>query len=170
MNLKYMKVSLFEITYKKKITFSRHSNLLRCTCIHFIQIKWWLFIYMYIIKKYKYFKIINPKLDLQTELLYFKKCWLINDNTGKQGKYWNDETHFFFFFFFLLFFWQFTKLPTYCSLIRSKAFTNLPCFDPADVLWPSAKEKAKSVELREDLFWRALCIVTICFSDDLMMI
>ncbi len=34
MNLKYMKVSLFEITYKKKITFSRHSNLLRCTCIY----------------------------------------------------------------------------------------------------------------------------------------
>ncbi len=33
MNLKYMNVSLFEITYKKKITFSRHSNLLRCTCI-----------------------------------------------------------------------------------------------------------------------------------------
>ncbi len=35
MNLKYMKVSLFEITYKKKWTFSRHSNLLRCTCTHF---------------------------------------------------------------------------------------------------------------------------------------
>ncbi len=34
MNLKYMKVSLFEITYKKKWTFSRHSNLLRCTCMH----------------------------------------------------------------------------------------------------------------------------------------
>ncbi len=33
MNLKYMKVSLFEITYKKKWTFSRHSNSLRCTCI-----------------------------------------------------------------------------------------------------------------------------------------
>ncbi len=33
MNLKYMKVSLFEISYKKKFTFSRHSNLLRCTCI-----------------------------------------------------------------------------------------------------------------------------------------
>ncbi len=33
MNLKYMKVSLFEISYKKKWTFSRHSNLLRCTCI-----------------------------------------------------------------------------------------------------------------------------------------
>ncbi len=33
MNLKYMKVSLFEISYKKKLTFSRHSNLLRCTCI-----------------------------------------------------------------------------------------------------------------------------------------
>ncbi len=32
MNLKYMKVSLFEISYKKKLTFSRHSNLLRC-CI-----------------------------------------------------------------------------------------------------------------------------------------
>ncbi len=32
MNLQYMKVSLFEISYKKKITFSRHSNLLRCTC------------------------------------------------------------------------------------------------------------------------------------------
>ncbi len=32
MNLKYMKVSLFEITYKKKFTFLRHSNLLRCTC------------------------------------------------------------------------------------------------------------------------------------------
>ncbi len=32
MNLKYMKVSLFEITYKTKLTFSRHSNLLRCTC------------------------------------------------------------------------------------------------------------------------------------------
>ncbi len=27
MNLKYMKVSLFEISYKKKLTFSRHSNL-----------------------------------------------------------------------------------------------------------------------------------------------
>ncbi len=27
-----MKVSLFEITYKKKWTFSRHSNLLKCTC------------------------------------------------------------------------------------------------------------------------------------------
>lgn len=50
------------------------------------------------------------------------------------------------------------------------AFTNLPGFDPADVLLPSVKEKAKSVELREDLFWRALCIVTICFTDDLMMI
>ncbi len=33
MNIKYMKVSLFEISYKKKWTFSRHSNLLRCTCI-----------------------------------------------------------------------------------------------------------------------------------------
>ncbi len=33
MNLKYMKVSLFEITYKKKWTFSRHSNSLRCTCM-----------------------------------------------------------------------------------------------------------------------------------------
>ncbi len=32
MNLKYMKVSLFEITCKKKWTFSRHSNSLRCTC------------------------------------------------------------------------------------------------------------------------------------------
>lgn len=32
------------------------------------------------------------------------------------------------------------------------AFTNLPGFDPADVLLPSVKEKAKSVELREDLF------------------
>ncbi len=32
MNLKYMKVSLFEITYKKKLTFSQHSNSLRCTC------------------------------------------------------------------------------------------------------------------------------------------
>ncbi len=32
-NLKYMKVSLFEMSYKKKLTFSRHSNLLRCTCI-----------------------------------------------------------------------------------------------------------------------------------------
>ncbi len=30
-----MKVSLFEITYKKKLTFSRHSNLLRCTCNSF---------------------------------------------------------------------------------------------------------------------------------------
>ncbi len=37
MNLKYMKVSLFEITYKKKLTFSRHSNLLRCTCISAIK-------------------------------------------------------------------------------------------------------------------------------------
>ncbi len=33
MNLKYMKVSLFEISYKKKLTLSRHSNVLRCTCI-----------------------------------------------------------------------------------------------------------------------------------------
>ncbi len=33
MNLKYMKVSLFAINYKKKLTFSRHSNSLRCTCI-----------------------------------------------------------------------------------------------------------------------------------------
>ncbi len=32
MNLKYMKFSLFEISYNKKWTFSRHSNLLRCTC------------------------------------------------------------------------------------------------------------------------------------------
>ncbi len=31
MNLKYMKVSLFHVT------FSRHSNLLRCTCISHIQ-------------------------------------------------------------------------------------------------------------------------------------
>ncbi len=29
---KNMKVSLLEISYKKKLTFSRHSNLLRCTC------------------------------------------------------------------------------------------------------------------------------------------
>ncbi len=36
MNLKYMKVSLFEISYKKKWTFSRHSNLLRCTCIYLV--------------------------------------------------------------------------------------------------------------------------------------
>ncbi len=37
MNLKYMKVSLFEISYKKKLytTFLRHSNLLRCTCIRY---------------------------------------------------------------------------------------------------------------------------------------
>ncbi len=35
MDLKYMKVSLFEIAYKKKWTFSRHSNLLRCTCISY---------------------------------------------------------------------------------------------------------------------------------------
>ncbi len=27
-----MKVSLFEVSYKKKWTFSRYSNLLRCTC------------------------------------------------------------------------------------------------------------------------------------------
>ncbi len=33
MNLKYMKVSLFEIT------FSRHSNLLRCTCSSDVQNK-----------------------------------------------------------------------------------------------------------------------------------
>ncbi len=33
MSLKYMKVSLFEISYKKNWTFSWHSNLLRCTCI-----------------------------------------------------------------------------------------------------------------------------------------
>ncbi len=33
MNLKYMKVSLFEISYKKKNTFSQHSNFLRCTCV-----------------------------------------------------------------------------------------------------------------------------------------
>ncbi len=33
MNLKYMKVSLFETSYKKKVrTFSRHSIFLRCTC------------------------------------------------------------------------------------------------------------------------------------------
>ncbi len=32
MNLKYMKVSLFEIIYKKKWTFSPESNFLRCTC------------------------------------------------------------------------------------------------------------------------------------------
>ncbi len=37
MNLKYMKVSLFEITYKKKWTFSQHSNLLRCTCIQHLK-------------------------------------------------------------------------------------------------------------------------------------
>ncbi len=36
-----MKVSLFEITYKKKLTFSRYSNLLRCTCIY-------IYIYIYI--------------------------------------------------------------------------------------------------------------------------
>ncbi len=35
MNLKYMKVSLFEISYKNKLTFPRHSNLLRCTCIQY---------------------------------------------------------------------------------------------------------------------------------------
>ncbi len=40
MNLKYMKVSLFEITYKKKWTFSWHSNLLRCTCIVRLQNEW----------------------------------------------------------------------------------------------------------------------------------
>ncbi len=33
MNLKYMKVSLFEISYKKKISFSPYCNFLRCTCI-----------------------------------------------------------------------------------------------------------------------------------------
>ncbi len=38
MNLKYMKVLLFEITYKKKWTFSRHSNLL-CTCM-WAQVIW----------------------------------------------------------------------------------------------------------------------------------
>ncbi len=31
-NLKYMKVSLFEISYKKKKTFSPYSNVLRCIC------------------------------------------------------------------------------------------------------------------------------------------
>ncbi len=36
MNLKYMKVSLFEITYKKKITFSRHSNLLSIKSIYWV--------------------------------------------------------------------------------------------------------------------------------------
>ncbi len=46
MNLKYMKVSLFEITYKKKWTFSRHSNLLRCTCI-FMYIYTHIHIYTY---------------------------------------------------------------------------------------------------------------------------
>ncbi len=32
MNLEYMKVSLFEISYQKKRTISRYSNFLRCTC------------------------------------------------------------------------------------------------------------------------------------------
>ncbi len=41
MNLKYMKVSLFEISYNKnvKLTFSPYSNFLRCTCMY---------VYMYI--------------------------------------------------------------------------------------------------------------------------
>ncbi len=34
MNLKYMKVSLFEISYKNKWTFSPYSNFLRCTCTY----------------------------------------------------------------------------------------------------------------------------------------
>ncbi len=38
MNLKYMKVSLFEISYKKKITFSPYCNFLRCTCIYGLQL------------------------------------------------------------------------------------------------------------------------------------
>ncbi len=33
MNLKYMKVSLFETSYKNFVTFSPYSNFLRCTCI-----------------------------------------------------------------------------------------------------------------------------------------
>ncbi len=33
MNLKYMKVSLFEIIYKKKFTFSTIFKFFRCTCI-----------------------------------------------------------------------------------------------------------------------------------------
>ncbi len=37
MNLKYMKVSRFEISYKKKWNFSPYSNFLRCTCSWVLQ-------------------------------------------------------------------------------------------------------------------------------------
>ncbi len=41
-NLKYMKVSLFEISYKKKVIFLPYSNFLRCTCMY-------IYIYIYIV-------------------------------------------------------------------------------------------------------------------------
>ncbi len=49
MNLKYMKVSLFEITYKKKWKSSRHSNLLRCTCTSRMDWGWEHFNFFWII-------------------------------------------------------------------------------------------------------------------------
>ncbi len=66
MNIKYMKVWLFEISYKKKITFSRHSNLLRCTCIslQWSDIKYTSFFSLYITRAGWLANISSPVFGL----------------------------------------------------------------------------------------------------------
>ncbi len=65
MNQKYMKVSLFEITYKKKWTFLRHSNLLRCTCTYRVVLYpsylQRVFSFIIFIKERDSFKILSEK-------------------------------------------------------------------------------------------------------------
>ncbi len=53
MNLKYMKVSLFEMLQEKKN--SRHSNLLRCTCIYILYI--YIYNCYYVTVQYRHFNV-----------------------------------------------------------------------------------------------------------------
>ncbi len=93
MNLKYMKVSLFEITYKKKLTFSRHSNLLRCTCIyiHTVYTPTYLHIYIYTyIYTYEYIHTVSHKSEYTPNISAINLVYLF------KGQYYRNETWIYF--------------------------------------------------------------------------
>ncbi len=73
MNLKYKKVSLFEISYKKKITFSQHSNLLRCTCSVCLLLDLDLVIWQTLLSKATYNWGIHKAIHLE-EAIRQRKC------------------------------------------------------------------------------------------------
>ncbi len=79
-----MKVSLFEISYKKKYTFSRHSNLLRCTCTDFRVVP---YLYDFLLQKSK--ENILKNIGIQNTLMIVEfhcldKTHLLWDISQKQ--------------------------------------------------------------------------------------